>query len=489
MQKNSNKKSLFQNWIYSLIQQLLTIALPLITTPYLSRVLGANQIGTYGYTTSIATYFILFGTLGISMYGQREIAYRQDDFNKKSKLFWEMIILRLFSLSISFILYFILFCRINEFSLFYKILLLEIIANYFDINWFFQGIEEFDKTVIRNIIVKILGIICIFIFVKTPNDLPIYLLIYALSVLIGNLSLWFYIPKYVKKVSLKDMKLSKHILPIIILFLPQVAIQVYTVLDKTMIGAITNDMSLVGFYEQAQKIVKTTLCIVGALQLVMNSRIAEAFSKKNNNKIISELEKSFSYVFLLAVPATFGLIAIAHLFVPWFYGDGYNDVINVIKWLSPIVIVIGLSGVTGIQYLVQTKNTKHYAISVFLGCIINMILNFILIRRYALIGAIIASIVAEISVLIYQLIVIRKVYKVTKIIRLSWKYLLSSIIMFLVLSYTNSLVESTMVGTIIQFIIGGSIYFISLIILKETLVFSLINKLKNICKKIIKVKE
>jgi len=134
------KKSIAKNYIYNLIYQMLTILLPLITTPYLSRVLGAEPIGIYGYTVSIVTYFILFGTLGVSMYGQREIAYLQQDKKARSKTFWEIVIIRTITLSISILLFYLVYGRTGEYAIYYRILIIQLVANLFDISWFFQGI-------------------------------------------------------------------------------------------------------------------------------------------------------------------------------------------------------------------------------------------------------------------------------------------------------------------------------------------------------------
>ena len=164
------KKSIAKNYIYNLIYQMLTIFLPLITTPYLSRILGAEQIGIYGYTCSIVTYFILFGSLGVSMYGQREIAYYQNDKQQRSKIFFELVLLRGFFLTISLLLFWLFYARNGDYSLYYRILIIQLTANIFDISWLFQGIEEFDKTVVRNLIVKLLCLILIFVFVKDYND-------------------------------------------------------------------------------------------------------------------------------------------------------------------------------------------------------------------------------------------------------------------------------------------------------------------------------
>ncbi len=197
------KKSIVKNYIYNLIYQMLTIILPLVTTPYLSRVLGAGPIGIYGYTLSIVTYFILFGSLGIAMYGQREIAYVQDKKEEQSKTFWEIVIFRVITMTVALIIFYLTFCLKGEYSLYYKILILELVANAIDISWYFQGVEDFGKTVVRNIIVKSLSLVCIFIFIKSPEDLWKYFLIYTLANLLGNLTMWMYIPKILPKIRLQ----------------------------------------------------------------------------------------------------------------------------------------------------------------------------------------------------------------------------------------------------------------------------------------------
>lgn len=276
----NNKQSITKNYLYNLFYQILIIIVPLFTTPYLSRVLGAEAIGIYSYTLSIATYFILFGSLGVAMYGQREIAYVQDDKEKRSKIFFEIVIMRFITLGISLLLFYFSFCTQGDYRVYYKILILEIVANSLDISWFFQGLEEFKKTVIRNTVVKLVSIICIFTFVKSANDLSKYFLIYVLSTLIGNISMWMYLPKYLKKIRRKELKILKHVKPTAVLFIPQLATQAYTVLDKTMIGAMVADKSEVGFYEQAQKMVKLLLTIATSLGTVMVPRMASTFASR-----------------------------------------------------------------------------------------------------------------------------------------------------------------------------------------------------------------
>ena len=461
------KKSILKNYIYNLVYQIIVIILPLITTPYLSRVLGAENIGTYSYTLSIVTYFILFGSLGVAMYGQREIAYLQNDKKGRSQKFWEIVIFRMITLMISMVIFYFTYAASGEYKVYYQIFLLEIVANMLDISWFFQGMEDFKKTVGRNLIVRILSVILIFLLVKDQNDLTTYILIYVLTTFIGNISLWFYLPKYIQKLSLKHLNLKQHIKPTLALFIPQIATQVYSVLDKTMIGSILGDMSEVGYYEQGQKITKLTLAIITALGTVVAPRIANTYVGGKKEEINQYLKRSFNFVWLLACPMIAGLIVVASNFVPIFYGEGYDKVATILCVISPLVLAIGLNNVTGVQYLIQVKKQKIYTITVIIGAIVNVILNFILIHIFQSVGAAIASVFAETAILIAQLIFVRKEINIKNVYNGAWKYILSSIIMFVITILLKDVTNNQFYNLIIQMGTGVCIYFGMLLILKD----------------------
>lgn len=473
------KKSVAKNYIYNLIYQLLTIILPLITTPYLSRVLGAEPIGIYGYTLSIVTYFVLFGSLGIAMYGQREIAYVQNDKNKRSLVFWEIITVRTISLIVAMLLFYLVFCIKGEYAIYYRIFILYIVSNALDISWLLQGLEEFKKTVVRNIIVKTLSIILIFLFIKTPSDLWKYILIYVIAELLGNATMWMYLPKYIEKVKLKSLNLKKHIKPALILFIPQIATQIYTVLDKTMVGALTNDMNEVGFYEQAQKTVKSALTILTAYGTVMASRISNYYAQKQEDEIKNSIKNSFKLICFLGIPIVFGMIGIAQKFVPWFYGQGYEKVITLIITTSPIILFIGLSNIGGIQYLVPTGKQKEFTKSVTIGAISNVIFNIILIKFFKSTGAAIASVISEIVVCVVQYPYIKDIVNIKDILKISYKYFISGIIMLISIFMLQNQLSVSILNTVIEIIVGMIIYIAILIVIKDEY---LIKQIKGVFK-------
>ena len=473
------KKSITKNYIYNLTYQILVLILPLITTPYISRVLGAENIGIYSYTLSISAYFILFGSLGVALYGQREIAYNQENKKKYTIIFWEIIIFRAVTMAISMIIFYIAFVNGLQYQMYYKILLLELLGNCIDISWFFQGLEEFKKTVLRNIIVKLISVVSIFSFVKSPSDLYIYFWIYVLSILVGNGSLWLYLPKYLDKVKLKELKIFRHLKPTIGLFVPQIAVQVYTVLDRTMIGSIIPDKSEVGFYDQSQKIIKVVLAVITSLGTVMLPRIANNFANGEKEKVHEYMKKSFNMVFFLAFPMISGIIAVSESFVPIFFGQGYEKVAILMNVISPIILLIGLSNVIGTQYLLPTKRQKEYTISVIVGAVVNFIMNICLIGKYGAVGASIGTVIAEFSVTAVQAYFVRKDFNLKEIVKLSKNYIISSVIMFVVCMLIKNINAGRFATLVIQVITGGITYGICMLALKDEFVYDIIEKAKN----------
>lgn len=472
-------KKVIKNYLYNLGYQVLIILLPLVTTPYVSRVLGAKGIGTYGYTNSITQYFILFGCIGLNLYGQREIAYYQNDIQKRSKVFFELLLLRIITVSISIILYYFSFCQNPTYGYIFSIQIIDVVASMFDISWLYQGMEDFKKIVLRNTLVKICGLIIIFMFVKSPADLPIYVLSYSATLLLGNLSMWMYLPKFVKKVSLKYLDIQKHLRPTIVLFLPQIATSIYTMLDKTMIGALTNNTAEVGFYEQSQKIIRMAMTIATSLGTVMLPRVANLFKEGKLDEVKESMYTSFQFISFLTFPLCFGLIGISKGFVPWFFGEGYGKVVYNMMIISPIIIIIGYSNVIGTQFLLPTGRQKEYTLSVCTGTVVNLCCNFLLIPMLLSYGAAIATVIAELSVTLVQVIATRSTFSYRYIFKLVYKYIIAAVLMLVVLLFLSNIMPVGILYTVIQMTAGCFVYFIVLIVLKDSSIYTVINKIKR----------
>ena len=458
-----------KNYLYNASYQLLLIILPIITTPYVSRVLGADGVGTYSYTNSITQYFILFGCIGLNLYGQREIAYYQNDVRKRNRTFFELVFLRAITISISLIIFYLTMVQFSKYSSIFLIQTLDIIASIFDISWFFQGIEDFKRTVLRNFLVRLLCVTLIFIFVKSPADLPLYVLCYSGTLFLGNISLWLYMPKYVNKNDINGLNIKKHIRPAVMLFLPQIATSLYTYLDKTMIGYITDNTAEVAYYEQSQTIVKTVMTVITSLGTAMMPRIANLFKTNQYEEIKKYMNASIKFVLLLAIPFTFGIMGIAKGFVPWFFGEGYEKVVPNMMVIAPVIIFIGMSTITGTQYLLPLGRQKEYTLSVIAGAVINFILNIIFISIFGSVGAAIGTLIAEFAVMGVQLYFIRKEFSLLGIFKQAIKYTLFGLIMFIVVILLSNILSVYIVSTFVEIFVGAIVYGLLLLISKDSI--------------------
>ena len=296
------QKSLKKNYVYNTFYQILNIITPLITAPYLSRTLGADGVGTVSFVESVVSYFTLFAALGIPSYGQREISYVQDDVHKRSVAFWNAKILEFCTSGVALLIYISFSFLKQEETVIYLVLSLNIVAVFFDVTWFFQGLEEFGKIVARNTVIRIINIIFIFAFVRDKKDIILYVLGLGGFTLLGNLSLWSYLLKYIERISPTTLRPFRDVKTVVSLFLPTIAVQIYTVLDKTMIGVITGSSFENGYYEQAVKISRMLLSIVTAMGPVVVPRVGYLFEKKNISEIRQCIYRSYRFAWFLGIP-------------------------------------------------------------------------------------------------------------------------------------------------------------------------------------------
>lgn len=470
----ASDKSIKKNYVFNLSYQILLLITPLITTPYVSRVLGADGIGTVSYAESIVSYFVLFATMGITTYGQREISYVQQSVEERSIVFWNTKILEFVTSGLMLIIY-LLFSIFQKSSLIYIILSCNIVAVFFDITWLFQGLEEFGKIVFRNFIFKFISIAYIFIFVRAKDDLILYAVGLTLFTALSNLSLWFYLPKYVVKIKREDIKPFKNFKVVLSLFIPTIAIQIYTVLDKTMIGIITQDSFENGYYEQAIKLSKMVLTIVTSLGTVMIPRIGYYF-KEGNQKVIRDLMyRGYQFVWFLGIPLCFGLVMVSSNFVPWFFGDGYDKVAVLLKVLAFLILAIGINNVTGMQYLIPTGRQNLFTVTVLIGAAVNFILNSILIYFYKSVGAAVASVIAESTIAVVQIIWVRKELSPWEIVRRGKNYYIAGAVMVCILLVLNKYLSSGIINTAILIICGACSYFAVLLILRDEFFLTNVN--------------
>lgn len=432
------EKKLRKNLIFNTTYQILILFLPLITTAYLSRILGPEGIGIFSYTFSIATYFTYITMLGLSKYGNRMIASVQADKEKVSNSFIEIYKMQEFCFICCVILYTIYVLFFAEYKIAALIQGIYVMSSLFDINWFFFGMEMFDKIVIRNIIVKLSAVICVFIFVKEPGDLYIYILIMVISYLMSQLALWPYLKRYIVYRPVSYMAVKRHIKPNLMMFLPVIAVSIYKIMDKIMLGAIVN-ASEVGYYESAEKIINVPISVITAFGTVMLPRITALIAEKNEKTIVRYRDTIMLFIIAFSVASAFGIAAVSKEVTLWLYGEKFTNSAAIMSLLAVTIIFLGAGNVIRTQLLIPYRFDKIYVQSAFVGAVINVIVNTALIPVFRASGAAIGTICAEFFVCAYQCWMIRKQIPLSSYIRQTTVLCFAGLVMSVVIRLLPSI--------------------------------------------------
>ena len=445
---------------------------------YISRALTAGEIGTYSYAISICSYFVLVSNLGFVAYGQREIAFLRDDKSAYTKVFTELFLLKLMISAVIIILYlgFIAFFVTDK--ILYTITILLLINSMLDISWLYTGLEKFGTVAIRTTIVRILYFISIIIFVNDTDDFYKYCFIEVMNVLLVSLSLYIKLPRLLGKFKGK-LEIRRHLIPVLTLFIPSVAVQIYTVLDKSMIGLLSGGVYAEnGYYELSQNLVKGTLILVTTLANVSAPRIAYEINRNNMFVVKKQMYDSYRFTWFSVIPIVVVLYFIIPRIVPLFYGLGYDKVSTLARVLLPILIAMGLSTISGNQYLVPARKVKYYNISLLIGACVNFCMNLILIPKYMSIGASIGSVIAEFCVLFTQLIFIShiKILKIRKILKYGLSYIITGFMTGVILFYLDSMISYSIFGILQEIILGLVIYIGFLFIIRDRIMIDTVWK-------------
>ena len=477
----AKEPSIKKNYLFNSSYQLFALIVPLITTPYVSRVLGANGIGIYSYTFSIVSYFVLFSALGTSTYSNRNLGIVRDDVEERSRFFWDIFSLRVILSSISLVIYFtyVFFFAENKFiAALQGINLIDIMM---DVTWFYQGMENFKIIAIRNYVIKLVNVIFIFTVVRDSSDLWWYVFGIAFWSLLANISLWAPLRKLIKHPQIKKIRPFKNISIIIQLFVPTIAIQIYAMLDKSMIGWISGNPAENGYYEQSEKIVKMSLILITSLSTVTIPKISRLFARGKIDELKKLLFRSYRFVWALGCALMFGVIGINYMLVPVFFGPGFDGVKVILPVLSTLFILMGMNHTTGRQYLISTGRQKEYMYIVVGGGIVNVGINAALIPFFGALGAAIGSVVGELLIMIIQFVYIYKIkaFEIRNIFYSSWHYLLAGVIMMIVTLFTQRVLPSNFIGLAALIGIGAVCYGVILLVLRDEFAFMGIKIVKN----------
>ena len=439
--------------------QVLTTCMPLITAPYLARKLGVSQLGIFSYTSSVVAYFTRVAMLGTINYGTRSIAAVKDDRSKRdevfSGIFGLQIIVTAFTI-LAYGTYMVFFCTDNKTIAYIQgISLISCLAN---INWLFFGVEEFQITVTRSIIIKITSVTLILLLVKKESDLWLYTLIMLGSTLLSNLILFVYLPRYVSFRKVSFGKIKEHIKPNLVLFVPLLAMTVYHTMDKTMLGALSS-YEQSGFYYNADKIVQIPYMVISGIGTVMLPRmsalLAEGKQKEADRLFITTLEG----VAALSAAIACGIAAVSNEFIPIFLGSGYDACIPITIVFTPILLIKGFAVIARTQYLIPMKMEKEFTKCVVIGAVVNLAMNFVLIPPCGALGAAIATVIAELAACAMQFVSLRgRQLHLGRLFAKALLYCLMGLLMVGVVRLTALVPASPFVKLIVEIIVGAVFY-------------------------------
>ena len=394
--------SLKKNFSYQIAYRILTVITPLITSPIVSRALGADNLGVYSATQAFANYFMFAAMLGIEKYGQRTIASANNEVERK-RLFWEIYTVQLISSSLAIVVYYGLVLIIAGNRM--QVMLVQglwVISCLLDISWFFFGVEEFKVTVTRNFIIKICTVVFVVAFIRKPSDLIVYSLVMAGGTTLSQIILWFSLFRRFQ-IQKSDWKsVIKHVSPIFHLFIPVIALSVYHIMDKTMLDILSTEAN-VGWYYAVDKIVYIPLGLILAIGTVMLTRVSYVLSNESKRKASELLNKSVELTMFMTCAVGFGIAAICNEFIPFFFGPGYEPCVQLMYMFLPVLLIKALGDVVRTQYLIAAKKDNIYTAAVISGAVTNVICNMLFIPKLGAKGAVLGTLVAELVVLIVQI--------------------------------------------------------------------------------------
>ena len=453
-----------KNYLYNLSYQILTIILPIITVPYVTRIFTSEDLGNYGFYNSIVSYFSLFAMLGIGIYGTKQIAAARN----VSSTFWNIYAIQLTAGILALFVYVITLVSIPKMSGMVPIILgIVLLTKMIDISWLFTGKEDFKKITLRNTMVKVAGVISIFTFIKSSEDLYLYIFLLVIFDFLGQFLMWIPAKKFIKRPSFDTKIIKKNLHPIVLLFLPQVAISLYVVLDRTLLGLL-GSYSDVGIYEQGQKLTSILLTVVSSLGAVMLPRVANLLSERKEKEAQNMVRFSFILYNLIIFPMIFGLIAINEVFIKIFLGENFQDVKYVLYIIVFNIMFIGWTNILGYQVLVVRNKNKEFMLSTTIPAFVSVAVNIAVIPFFGYIGASITSVVVETLVFAIQWYYSRNIINKNLLFNKDLvKIICSSLVMFgAVMLCKMTLGLDGIIGLIIYLAVGGISYLGMIFLLK-----------------------
>ena len=447
-----------KNIAYTMLYQILAMLIPLITTPYVSRVLGVDGIGVYSFTQSIMLYFMVFARYGFEDYGNRGIAQVRDDKGKRSETFWNIYAAQVLIAGTVCIVYAIYaFVMVQQNAGIARLQFIYLCCTVVTINWFFWGMEEFSITVTRSMFIKILSTVVIFIVVKKQSDLWKYALIVSACNLLSDIIMWFFLKKYIYWVRPSWDKVKNIIKEGFFLFIPLVSRSVFVYMDKIMLGVMST-MAQVAYYENSEKIILAPTSIATALGMVMLPKASNMIYKGEKDRGKFFLDISMQWVMCMAMAFAFGLSAVSKIFARLYFGGGFDTCGVLIPFMSITIVLVAWANVIKTQYLIPYCKDKIFMYSIMLGAVVNFIIDFITIPYWGAMGAVWGWVAAEFSITFFQTFMARKDIQIGNLIKKTVPYFCIGIIMYIIVSAVGDDRSYTILTLGLKIFVGVLVY-------------------------------
>lgn len=473
-------QSVTLNFIMNVILKISAFVFPLITFPYVSRVLGATGNGKIAFAVSVISYFSMVAQLGIPTYGIKACAACREDRIKLNKTVQELLIINSIMVVLVYLVFVIVIIFVPRFQndrLLLAITSTMILLNAVGMDWLFQALEQYSYITIRNIVFKVLSIVLMLVFVHDPDDYIIYGGISVLGTCGSNILNILYAGRFLEHKPMKGLQIRQHFQPIISFFMLSVAVSIYTSMDTVMLGFMCGDTE-VGYYAAATKLKSILVSSVTALGGVLLPRMSHYIATKRLEQFYKTIKKSFEFIIIVTFAISIYFFVMADSTIILLAGNGYVNAIAPMRIITITVILIGISNITGMQILVPTNREKYTTLSTAVGAVVNLCVNAIAIPKFGAAGAAVGTVVAEAVVLLVQFKYLgRELYNMLKGIKVL-KILIGNGIatIALVILKLNMQIEYTFLQLFITAVVFGGIYGLVLVILREELVMECINK-------------
>lgn len=474
-------KSLKLNAFFNVVRNVLRLIFPLITFPYVSRVLMPEGIGKVNFANSIVMYFYTIASLGIGSYGIREAAKIRNDRLSLAKFTKEMLSINMVSTLVSYILLAASLVFVKKFES-YRILIIvnssSIILNTIGFEWLYSALEEYGYITLRSIIFQIISLALTFILVRNSDDVVNYALVSVISNVGSNVCNLIHARRYLDLKTKVKLEIKKHLKPIFLLFFSSIAITVFSILDTSMVGFIKDDVE-VGYYTSASKIIRMIRDLFPAISTVMFARVSYYVGTKETQKIKEVTGQIFNLFYALSIPICMGFILLMKPILLLMCGSEFLPAVAVGQVLAPLVILSSISGYLSGAILISFGREKIYMYVEVGAALLDIVLNFAFIPKYGALGAGIATLITELVMFIVFHISVKNEISGVKIKKALVQYIISSVIMALVVYMEiKYLPLSPILQILLGAVSGALIYFVILVIMKNEFLQNSLNNLK-----------